>query len=109
MRFGAARYCVISSALEEGINLLPGFAPELQGVYVEEHDGRKQVWCYVIKQQEKQHSLLKGEKIMSAKKSNKMGVLQLTILTMVNMMGSGIIMLPTKLAEVGTISIISGW
>ncbi|WP_446651667.1 Orn/Lys/Arg family decarboxylase, partial [Atlantibacter hermannii] len=37
-------------ALEEGINLLPGFAPELQGVYVEEHDGRKQVWCHVIKQ-----------------------------------------------------------
>ncbi|MGC6746652.1 hypothetical protein ACP0HM_32565 [Escherichia coli] len=37
------------SALEEGINLLPGFAPELQGVYIEEHDGRKQVWCYVIK------------------------------------------------------------
>lgn len=38
---------------------------------------------------------------------NKMSVLQLTILTAVNMMGSGIIMLPTKLAEVGTISIIS--
>ena len=44
---------------------------------------------------------------MSKAKSNKMGVVQLTILTMVNMMGSGIIMLPTKLAEVGTISIIS--
>ena len=43
---------------------------------------------------------------MSAK-SNKIGVVQLTILTMVNMMGSGIIMLPTKLAEIGTISIIS--
>ncbi len=38
---------------------------------------------------------------------NKMGVLQLTVLTAVNMMGSGIIMLPTKLAEVGTISILS--
>ncbi len=33
---------------------------------------------------------------MSQAKSNKMGVVQLTILTMVNMMGSGIIMLPTK-------------
>ena len=42
---------------------------------------------------------------MSQAKSNKMGVVQLTILTMVNMMGSGIIMLPTKLAEVGTISV----
>lgn len=40
-------------------------------------------------------------------KSNKIGVVQLTILTMVNMMGSGIIMLPTKLAEIGTISVIS--
>ena len=43
---------------------------------------------------------------MSAK-SNKIGVVQLTILTMVNMMGSGILMLPTKLAEIGTISIVS--
>ena len=43
---------------------------------------------------------------MSAK-SNKIGVVQLTILTMVNMMGSGIIMLPTKLAEIGTFSIVS--
>ncbi|WP_035688540.1 putrescine-ornithine antiporter [Avibacterium paragallinarum] len=40
-------------------------------------------------------------------KNNKIGVLQLTILTMVNIMGSGIIMLPTKLAEIGTISIVS--
>ncbi|WP_196594084.1 putrescine-ornithine antiporter [Pectinatus sottacetonis] len=40
-------------------------------------------------------------------KKNKMSVLQLTFLTAINMMGSGIIMLPTKLAEVGTISIIS--
>lgn len=39
--------------------------------------------------------------------NNKIGVIQLTILTMVNMMGSGIIMLPTKLAEIGTISIVS--
>ncbi|EFC2027546.1 ornithine decarboxylase, partial [Escherichia coli] len=51
------------SALEEGINLLPGFAPELQGVYIEEHDGRKQVWCYVIKPRDAQSTLLKGEKL----------------------------------------------
>ncbi|WP_187640626.1 hypothetical protein, partial [Escherichia coli] len=49
--------------LEEGINLLPGFAPELQGVYIEEHDGRKQVWCYVIKPRDAQSTLLKGEKL----------------------------------------------
>lgn len=44
---------------------------------------------------------------MSTSSGNKMGVVQLTILTAVNMMGSGIIMLPTKLASVGTMSILS--
>ena len=39
--------------------------------------------------------------------SNKMSVFQLTILTAVNMMGSGIIMLPSKLAQVGALSIVS--
>ncbi len=38
---------------------------------------------------------------------NKMSVLQLTVIVAINMMGSGIIMLPTKLAEVGTMSILS--
>ena len=38
--------------------------------------------------------------------SNKMSVFQLTILTAVNMMGSGIIMLPSKLAQVGALSIV---
>ncbi|MCF1426750.1 MAG: putrescine-ornithine antiporter [Shewanella sp.] len=42
-----------------------------------------------------------------SKTKNKIGVVQLTILTIVNMMGSGIIMLPTQLARVGTISILS--
>ena len=37
----------------------------------------------------------------------KMSVTQLTLLTALNMMGSGIIMLPTKLAQVGTFSIVS--
>lgn len=37
-------------ALEEGINLLPGFSPELQGVYLEETDnGRVQALGYVLK------------------------------------------------------------
>lgn len=44
---------------------------------------------------------------MSSTSENKMSVLQLTILTAVNMMGSGIIMLPTKLAQVGSLSIVS--
>ncbi|BCV64919.1 putrescine-ornithine antiporter [Shewanella carassii] len=42
-----------------------------------------------------------------SKANNKIGVVQLTILTIVNMMGSGIIMLPTQLAQVGTISVLS--
>lgn len=40
-------------------------------------------------------------------KNKKMGVVGLTILVAVNMMGSGIIMLPASLAQTGTISILS--
>jgi len=37
-------------ALEEGINRLPGFAPELQGVYIQqEPDERKRIYAYVLK------------------------------------------------------------
>lgn len=39
--------------------------------------------------------------------NKKMGVVQLTVVTAINMMGSGIIMLPTNLAQVGTMSILS--
>ena len=44
---------------------------------------------------------------MASANDNKMGAVELTFLTAVNMMGSGIIMLPTKLASVGTMSIFS--
>ncbi|QDX98449.1 ornithine decarboxylase [Pectobacterium carotovorum subsp. carotovorum] len=38
-------------ALEAGINLLPGFSPELQGVYsVAEDDGRKRLYGYVVEE-----------------------------------------------------------
>ena len=43
----------------------------------------------------------------AAAPKNRMNVWQLTILTAVNMMGSGIILLPSKLAQVGTISLLS--
>jgi len=37
-------------ALEEGVNMLPGFSPELQGVYSEtDADGIKRLYGYVIK------------------------------------------------------------
>ena len=40
------------SALEEGINVLPGFAPEIQGVYIEEgEDGKKHAFGYVLKKE----------------------------------------------------------
>ncbi|BEV71767.1 MULTISPECIES: ornithine decarboxylase SpeF [unclassified Paludibacterium] len=36
-------------ALEEGINLLPGFSPELQGVYIQQdEDGRKRAYGYML-------------------------------------------------------------
>ncbi|MBV8048946.1 MAG: putrescine-ornithine antiporter [Paludibacterium sp.] len=43
----------------------------------------------------------------SSTQSTKMGVVGLTIIVAVNMMGSGIIMLPASLAKVGTISLLS--
>jgi len=39
--------------------------------------------------------------------AKKMNVVQLTVLTAINMLGSGIVLLPAKLAQVGTISIFS--
>ena len=36
-------------ALEEGINRFPGFAPELQGVYIEKgEDGRSRAFGHVL-------------------------------------------------------------
>lgn len=40
-------------------------------------------------------------------KKNKMSVVQLTIITAVNMIGSGIVMLPSQLAKVGTMSTLA--
>ncbi|PSU82273.1 putrescine-ornithine antiporter, partial [Photobacterium kishitanii] len=39
--------------------------------------------------------------------TKKMGLVGLTVLVAVNMMGSGIIMLPASLAQVGAISMLS--
>jgi ornithine decarboxylase len=37
-------------ALEEGVNMLPGFSPELQGVYSEtDADGIKRLYGYMVK------------------------------------------------------------
>ena len=42
-----------------------------------------------------------------ASAAKKMNVVQLTFIVAVNMMGSGIIMLPTNMAQVGAISLLS--
>ena len=42
-----------------------------------------------------------------ADQQKKMNVVQLTFIVAVNMMGSGIIMLPTNMAKVGAISLLS--
>jgi putrescine:ornithine antiporter len=42
-----------------------------------------------------------------AEEKKKMNVMQLTFIVMVNMMGSGIIMLPSNMAKVGAISLLS--
>jgi len=34
--------------LEKGINAFPGFAPEIQGVYLEEENGQKKSYGYVL-------------------------------------------------------------
>ena len=44
--------CDYFLALEEGINQLPGFAPEIQGVYlIEQPDGSKKAYSYVLKKE----------------------------------------------------------
>lgn len=44
--------CDYFLALEEGINQLPGFAPEIQGVYlIEQPDGFKKAYGYVLKKE----------------------------------------------------------
>jgi putrescine:ornithine antiporter len=44
---------------------------------------------------------------MNTTQAKKMSLIQLTVLVMVNMMGSGIIMLPANMAQVGAISLLS--
>jgi len=44
---------------------------------------------------------------MASSQKHKMGTMQLTVITVVNMIGSGIIMLPSQLAGVGNITIFS--
>lgn len=41
-------------------------------------------------------------------KAKKMGLVGLTTLVTVNMMGSGIIMLPASMAQIGAVSLLSG-
>src|SRR5438105_1425651 len=47
------------------------------------------------------------ERAMDTEQPKKMTLIQLTFMVAVNMMGSGIIMLPTNMAQVGAISLLS--
>ena len=70
----------------------------MQGVYQERVDGRIKFHTYVV------------TRVTGApwhEPAKKMNVFQLTVLVAVNMMGSGIIMLPTNMAKVGAISLLS--
>src|SRR6188508_27679 len=48
-----------------------------------------------------------GKSTASAAAKKKMNLIQLTFIVAVNMMGSGIIMLPANMAQVGAISLLS--
>lgn len=49
-------------AWQEAMGRMPGFAPELQGVYVEDNGrGGKQVYCYVLKEDAVEHLTAKGK------------------------------------------------
>lgn len=49
-------------AWQEAMGRLPGFAPELQGVYVEDNGrGGKQVYCYVLKEDAVERLTAKGK------------------------------------------------
>ena len=49
-------------AWQEAMGRMPGFAPELQGVYVEDNGrGGKQVYCYVLKEDAVERLTAKGK------------------------------------------------
>jgi len=49
-------------AWQEAMGRMPGFAPELQGVYVEDNGrGGKQVYCYVLKEDVVERLKAKGK------------------------------------------------
>ncbi len=62
VKSGVVLFCV-TSALWKRDQPVARFCTGASGVYIEEHDGRKQVWCYVIKPRDAQSTLLKGEKL----------------------------------------------
>ena len=57
------------------------------------------MWFANKREQEFRRAMMEQQK--------KMNLMQLTFIVAVNMMGSGIIMLPTNMAKVGAISLLS--
>ncbi|QLK59985.1 ornithine decarboxylase SpeF [Enterobacteriaceae bacterium Kacie_13] len=55
-------------ALEEGINLLPGFAPELQGVYIQQdEDGWNRAYGYMIKNKDQKNTTVDYSSLLTAR------------------------------------------
>ena len=88
-------------AFQESFNQFPGFNYEVQGVFQERVDGRITFYTYVVRDRRRASS--PGGRM----ETKKMNLTQLTFIVAVNMMGSGIIMLPTNMAKVGAISLLS--
>ena len=89
-------------AFEESFNRFPGFNYEVQGVYQEKADGRIRFHTYVVRE----YAAIVDRENPMAEQKKKMNVMQLTFIVTVNMMGSGIIMLPANMAQVGAISLL---
>ena len=77
------------------------FADEVQGVLQVRVTGRIKFHTYVVRESGPQGK----ESVPDTNK--KMSLVQLTFIVAVNMMGSGIIMLPANMAQVGAISLLS--
>ena len=89
---------------EESFNRFPGFNYEVQGVYPGA-GGRSHQVPYLCGARVAAAADMRRALWHEPKK--KMNLMQLTFIVAVNMMGSGIIMLPTNMAQVGAISLLS--
>ena len=92
-------------AFQESFNRFPGFNYEVQGVF-QERVGRPHQIPHLRGPRVSRHRE-RGDAPWQSKQPKRMNLIQLTFIVAVNMMGSGIIMLPANMAQVGAISLLS--